>query len=238
MTLNHRMAQAQPPHPDCRASLHHALPAVVVHRALRREFRLAGPLVSRVPVGDITRAGVLGRHLDFLLRGLHHHHQLEDDQIWPVLHARLPVGDRPILVAMQEQHEEIERRVQRIARLLAAWPANAAAVAAFRGPLAEQLEALDELLSVHLDMEEQVALPLAEQHLTAAEWKQIGRLAEAGNPRHERALVFGMLQYEGDPQALSSMLSSAPLPVRILLPRFARRAYRRYAIAVHGTPTP
>jgi iron-sulfur cluster repair protein YtfE (RIC family) len=219
-------------------SLHFTLPAVVVHQALRREFRLAGPLVSRVPVGDAERARVVSRHLDFLLRGLRHHHELEDDQIWPLLHARLPVGARRTIVTMHDQHRHIDLLVERINQLMAAWPTKPAAVAAFRGPLADQLETLHELLTVHLDMEERIALPLAEEHLTEAEWTEIGRLAEASNPRNERALTFGMLQYEGDPHVLASMLASAPPPVRLLLPHLARRAYRRHAIAIHGTPTP
>jgi hypothetical protein len=34
------------------------------------------------------------------------------------------------------------------------------------------------------------------------------------------------------------MLAPAPLPVRVLVPRLGRRAYRRHALAVHGTTTP
>jgi hypothetical protein len=139
---------------------------------------------------------------------------------------------------MQDQHRHIEQLVQRITQQLAVWPTNPAAVAAFRGPLADQLDTLHELLTVHLDMEERIALPLAERHLTPAEWTEIGRLAEAGNPPRERALAFGMLQYEGDPHVLASMLAPAPAPVRIVLPHLARRAYRRHALEIHGTPTP
>ena len=238
MTPIPQTTHPEPPHSGDAPSLHHSLPAVMVHRALRREFRLAAPLVGRVPVGDTARARVVSDHLDFLLRGLHHHHELEDEQIWPVLHSRLSVRERQTLVTMQEQHGEIDRLVQRIAQLLAAWPANAASVAAFRSPLAEQLDALHDVLQVHLEMEERVALPLAEQHLTPSEWKHIGRIAESGHQRAERALAFGMLQYEGDPRVVCSMLESAPLPVRLLVPRLARRAYRRHAVSIHGTPTP
>eukprot|EP01041_Mallomonas_annulata_P021422 gene21422-41471_t len=135
MTPVHQTTRPAPPHPSTALALQHALPAVMVHRALRREFRLAAPLVRRVPVGDTARARIVSDHLDFLLRGLHHHHELEDEQIWPALHGRLSVRERQTLVVMQEQHGDIDRLVQKIAQLLAAWPANAASVAAFRGPL-------------------------------------------------------------------------------------------------------
>jgi hypothetical protein len=51
-------------------------------------------------------------------------------------------------------------------------------------------------------------------------------------------LVLGMIVHDGDPEVVGTMLAGAPAPVRWLLPRLARRAYRRHALAVHGTATP
>ena len=47
-----------------------------------------------------------------------------------------------------------------------------------------------------------------------------------------------MFQYEGDPAVLARMLADAPAPVRWLVPRLARRAFRRHALQIHGTATP
>ena len=44
--------------------------------------------------------------------------------------------------------------------------------------------------------------------------------------------------YEGDPEVIRLMLAPAPLPVRILVPWLGRRAFRRRALALYGTPTP
>ena len=217
-------------------TLQRCLPAIVVHNALRREFRLAGPLVRRVEVGDVARAQFVGRHLDFLLRGLHHHHELEDDMIWPQLRQRASSDALEIVDVMQAQHDEIDRLVRGTTLLVTMWSTDADEDV--RDGLAEELEALHAVLVQHLDMEEHVVLPLAERLLTLAEWRELGRRAEAGNPRSERVLAFGMLQYGGDAEVLASMLESAPLPARILVPRLARRAYRRHAVAIHGTPAP
>lgn len=216
--------------------LRHALPAVVVHTALRREFRLAGPLVRRVDDGDARRARRVADHLDFLLRGLHHHHVLEDELIWPVLRERTTVDVAPIVDVMQAQHDDIDDLVGSTVGLMSAWQAEARSDV--RDPLADVLDALHADLAAHLDLEERVVLPLAEEHLTVSEWREIGQRAEADHARDERALSFGMLQYEGDPAVLATMLASAPRPVRVLVPRLARRAYRRHAVAIHGTPTP
>ena len=52
------------------------------------------------------------------------------------------------------------------------------------------------------------------------------------------SLVFGMIQYEGDPKVVVQMLADAPAPVRWLVPRLSRRAFRRHARRLHGTATP
>jgi hypothetical protein len=51
-------------------------------------------------------------------------------------------------------------------------------------------------------------------------------------------VTFGMIQHEADPVVVARMISGAPPPVRWLLPRLARRAFRRYALRIHGTATP
>ena len=59
-----------------------------------------------------------------------------------------------------------------------------------------------------------------------------------GTPRNELALTLGMYQYEGAPEAIAQMLSEAPPPVRWVVPKLSRRAFRRHALRIHGTPTP
>ena len=66
----------------------------------------------------------------------------------------------------------------------------------------------------------------------------MGEAGRAGTPRRLALLVFGMFGYEGDPDVVRGMLAEAPAPVRALLPRLARRSFRRYALRVHGTATP
>lgn len=216
--------------------LHHALPAIVVHTALRREFRLAAPLVRDVIVTDTHRIEVVTRHLDLLLRLLHHHHELEDDLVWPILRERADEALQPVVDQMEEQHIEIARLADEAAVLLT--DLDTTAEIADRDRLADVLDDLHLHLVEHLDLEERLVLPLAERHVHATEWEEIGRHADEATPKNERALTFGMLQYEGDPDVLASMLEPAPRLVRLLVPRLAHRAFRRHAIAVHGTPTP
>ena len=59
-----------------------------------------------------------------------------------------------------------------------------------------------------------------------------------GVRKSQLPLVFGMLQYEGDPDVIAMMLAHAPAPARLLMPFLAPRAFARYAVRVHGTATP
>jgi hypothetical protein len=90
----------------------------------------------------------------------------------------------------------------------------------------------------HLSAEEEQLLPIAARHVTAAEWQRLGEEGMAGVRQSQLPLAFGMMQYEGDPEALAEMLSHAPLLARLLMPVLAPRAFARYSKRVHGTATP
>lgn len=47
---------------------------IVVHTALRREFRLVPGLVRDTPVGDVARASSVAAHLELMTSFLHLHH--------------------------------------------------------------------------------------------------------------------------------------------------------------------
>jgi hypothetical protein len=66
----------------------------------------------------------------------------------------------------------------------------------------------------------------------------MGEAARANTQRSEFLLVLGMIIQDGDPEIVAHMLAAAPTPVRWLLLKLGRRAYRRHARAVHGTTTP
>ena len=97
---------------------------------------------------------------------------------------------------------------------------------------------VDAALVEHLTAEEEQLLPIAAANLTEAEWEQLGAEGMAGLRKSQLPLVFGMLQYQGDPEVIAMMLSHAPGPARLLMPFLAPRAFARYSRRVHGTATP
>ncbi len=209
---------------------------VVVHTALLREFRLAPAAVVRVPVGDRGRAATVDRHLGLLCELLHHHHVGEDELLWPLLRARLPVG---ALVALEEgeaQHAGLDRALQLLRSARREWVQGVDT--GTRDGLVDRLRSLHGLLAEHLDSEERAVLPLAAAHLTEAEWRAVGEAGAAAVPKTSLPLVFGMFAYEGDPQVLASMLAAAPAVPRLVVTLIAARVYARRAAQLYGTRRP
>ncbi|QNN52676.1 hemerythrin domain-containing protein [Nocardioides mesophilus] len=209
---------------------------LVVHTAIRREFRLAPGLVLGVAEGDTERSAVVAEHVADLLRLLHHHHQGEDRLIWPLMLERLPEDLAPIVHTMESQHAGISASIEQVEEALPAWRSSAAA--GLGEDLAARLEAMRTLLEEHLALEERELLPLAARALSQQEWDRLGEEGMASLDKKDASLALGMFMYEGDPAVIKTMLSHAPLLPRLLLPHLAPAAYRRYARRVYGTTTP
>ena len=207
-----------------------------IHSFLRRETRLAGGVVRRTAPGDVRRAAVVDDHLEVLMTSLHHHHTVEDDHLWPLLLQKVPDELAPIVHLMESQHAGVDAAITGIAETRRAF--RASALPADRDRLAGLLDDLHTALVEHLEAEETRLLPIAARALTQQEWDAMGEAGKAGTPVRLALLVFGMFGYEGDPEVVTGMLADAPAPVRALLPRLARRSFRRYALRVHGTATP
>ncbi|TCC53656.1 hemerythrin domain-containing protein [Kribbella capetownensis] len=209
---------------------------VVVHIYMRREFRLAPGLVRAVEDGDTRRAGTVCAHLEFLTTTLHHHHTGEDRLLWPKLLERVPEELAPIVHLMEAQHERVAAVLEGIERVRPQWRSSARP--AERDELARLLDELYVSLSEHLDAEEERLLPIAARTVTMAEWLQLGEEGVKDNRKQDLPLILGMIQYEGDPEVVAEIVSHTPWLIRSFVPMLSRRAFRKHALAVHGTATP
>jgi hemerythrin-like domain-containing protein len=208
----------------------------LIHTIYRREFRLAGETIRGVAPGDTARAAVVADHLELVHDNLHHHHTAEDDLLWPLLLTRVPDELAPLIHLMEQQHATVEALVADVAEAMPRWRETADPLV--RDALADLHDRLYLHLVEHMDAEEERLLPIASRNVTQDEWEAMGERARSGTPRSRSLLVLGMIVQDGDPALVDLMLAGAPAPVRWLLPRLGRRAYRRHARAVYGTPAP
>ncbi|MBW8486960.1 hemerythrin domain-containing protein [Actinomadura sp. PM05-2] len=194
---------------------------VVIHRGLRRESRVLAEQIGAVRDGDRARARVLAKHLRDYLIGLHHHHTGEDDLIWPLLLSRVDLG-ADVVLRMEAQHEKVAASIDAVRDAAARWRGDAAG----RDALVAALRAHRAVLVEHLDDEEANLLPLAERHLTAAEWDAQGEhFAKAA--KHRALLLLGVVLEDATPEEHARFLGAMPAPARAVWHLLGRPLYAR-----------
>lgn len=207
---------------------------VIVHRVFRREFRLLPDLVRAVADGDTTRAALVGRHADELVTALHHHHTGEDQLLWPRLRERTAVNVE-LVATMERQHEHVAVLLATAHDVIPAW--SAAADASTRDKLAAILGEVSTALDEHLTQEEREILPLAEQHMTADEWAELGKRGMAAIPKDRLFVFLGHMLEETTPGERMHMLRNLPVPARVLYQVVGKRQYKRETAAVRADIT-
>lgn len=213
---------------DAKADVHEM---AVIHRVFRRELRLLPELLRAVPAGDTERMRVLTGHAHLILEFLHSHHTGEDENLWPLLLERA-APDGELIRSMQAQHTEVASCVEGATELLDRLEQSADPGLA--DLLAKQIDRLAGVLASHLDQEERSILPLAERHLSVAEWEKLGEHGRSHTARENLPIVFHAILEEADQAERSALLAKLPTLPRLLLPTLGKRQYRRYIQRVRG----
>lgn len=208
----------------------------IPHSIFRGEFRSAPGMVRNVREGDAHRAGVVTGHLQFLLEALTDHHTAEDELLWPLLQERVQAQVEPIIGVMESQHAQIHRVAETLNGQLASWATDPSS--AHRDAVADTCDSALALLEEHLGAEERDILPIAARAISQSEWDEIGDRAMGALPKDKKMLVLGTIRYWAPPEQSAAIASDIPRPVRPLVTALADRAFRKEAVAVHGTATP
>ncbi|MET7397715.1 hemerythrin domain-containing protein [Dactylosporangium sp. NPDC005572] len=202
---------------------------VVVHRVFRRESRWLPELVGRVAPGDVPRATALAALAREYVEGLHSHHTSEDALLWPKLLARVDL-DAELVLRMEQQHEVVSHGLDDIEALLASWERTADAAA--RDALVAALRQHRADLLLHLDEEETSVLPLVAEHITPAEWAELGEHAREKTPKNKLLFLMGALLEEATPEETARFMSMIPVPARLLWHLVGKRAYAKQMRAI------
>jgi iron-sulfur cluster repair protein YtfE (RIC family) len=204
---------------------------VVVHRTFRRSCAELPDLVRGLRPGDTARAGLVVDAVRFMLMGLEAHHVSEDEFLWPRLAARAVVQAEAI-TRMEEQHHRLEELVTQVRGALDGLAADP------RQPLCEQVVAqlaeLGSVLTAHMDEEENTILPLAAEHLSVAEWEELGEISLAKLEKKHLLRAFSALMAVATPEEQQTILTKAPLPARLLWRLSGRRSQARWEARLHG----
>jgi hemerythrin-like domain-containing protein len=194
----------------------------VVHAAVRRDFERLESALGSARDGDVARASQLDRAYANLHRELTHHHEGEDQFVFPFL-ARAG-GDPDLLKAMDDEHQAMADALAETRSAMAAYGSSGSARDAenARASVARTRVVVDR----HLSHEENDLEPLLEPHLQSAQWKRVEKQLRPRSP----AVAGRFLAWISDgmtDDGRAYLRSTIPAPVTSLLGRIAGRAYHR-----------
>ena len=198
----------------------------IVHRTFRNAYEESARLVRAAPSPSPERVTFLADHIDFGIAALHHHHEGEDELLYPKLIQRVP-EQAPMTEQVEHEHLAIKTALEAASAACAAWRQRPSAETG--EALAAALDHLNAVVQPHLDDEENKVVPLAAVTLTQQEWDAMGKQGVAWIPRNKRGIAFGMiLEPLGDADR-AYMMRSLPAPVRMLYPFLIERPWKKYA---------
>ena len=140
------------------------------HEIILRGLRVLEVLAAKAAGGDAVPAQAVDTLLEFLTGFADaHHHGKEEEILFPAMEvAGFPRDAGPVGVML---HEHVQGR-QLVSALRAAAPQAAGDVAA-RARFADTARAFAALLSAHIDKENRVLFPMADQAISGGERRQV-----------------------------------------------------------------
>jgi iron-sulfur cluster repair protein YtfE (RIC family) len=203
----------------------------IIHETFRRAFEESSRLVRASPTPSPSRVAFLADHVDFGLTMLHHHHEGEDEILYPLLVERAP-EHAARTEQIDHEHQEVKGAIDVARKACERWRRSPSTESAEE--LATSLDALNTALVPHLDNEEREIVPLAAVTVTQKEWDSLAKHGIAAIPGNKKLIAFGMILEPLKPADRLYMLSNVPPPVKVLYRLVGRRAWDKYATTLRS----
>lgn len=204
----------------------------IVHRTFDQMYGEAVSLVRAAKTPTTDRVTLLADFIDFGVMMLHHHHEGEDESLYPTLIARVP-DQAASTEEIEHEHQLVKNALEEVSKACALWRRDPSAENG--EALAQSIEGLQTVLTAHVKDEEEKVVPLAAVTLTQKEWDAIGSQAVAKIPAKWKGIAFGMMLEPLDASDRALMKSKLPPPVRMLYPLMIDRPWKKYAAKLRGT---
>ena len=199
----------------------------IIHAAVRRDVARTGRALRAMRDGDAERARQIQTAWRNLVRELTHHHEAEDEHLWPFLRSR--GVELSLLETMEAEHVAMKTAlgsVRSSIEALVAAPTAANATAA-----ADEVSRAETVINGHLEHEERdVEAPLGDLE-DDAEFKELAKkLRPASIVDAANALAW--MQDGAGERERTALRSNIPGPVVTVLTALLGRRYRREVAAV------
>ena len=201
----------------------------IVHSALRRDLERSRVVLTAGTVPDARRAA-LAEHLVWMMDFLHHHHEGEDNGLYPLVRTKdAALGE--ILDSMNCEHAAIVPAMDEVKMAARSWakdPTQTPRVLA-------AIEALNAVLGPHLKHEEEEMMPLVQQTVSQREWQEWDQATNVG-PKSSKQLAFEghWLIDNTTAEERNTVVHQVPAVPRFFLVNFMGGSYRRRRAALWG----
>lgn len=194
----------------------------IIHAAVRRDVARTEQALRALREGDTARVHQVQVAWANLVRELTHHHEAEDEHVWPFLESR--GFDLALMEEMEAEHVAMKTALRSVSvslDTLAAAPTAANASAA-----ADEVARAATVVNGHLDHEERDVEGLMDEIKEDAEFKALSRKLRPQSTV-DAANALAWMQDGAGERELSSLRATIPAPVVAILTRFVARRYAR-----------
>jgi hemerythrin-like domain-containing protein len=191
--------------------------AVLETRLIHDVHRQASSLLIEAAARPAAPAAALADLRDFLVAHLHHHHESEDDILWPMIVAKSPEAAEPLAGLTAEHH-----RLDTALAVLSAAPTDGDAG---RAALKDAAATVRDVIHLHLEHEEAALFPALRDHVSDEAWADFSRQVIMTTPEVGMHLLVGFLEQVGTPEEVEILLGAMPAPVRTALHEQAQATF-------------
>jgi hemerythrin-like domain-containing protein len=200
----------------------------IAHRAMRGDARRLARLMDEIAAGDerpgAARLNAIATFATKLCDGIHHHHQAEDNVLWPVIVRS--AGAEVDLTDLSDDHAQLDPLLEEIG-----WSATRLGkdpVAPKR--MAQALGTLADLLDEHIEEEERLLFPIIAKYVSEEDWTTVENEVRKGG---DLAFDLPRIGQYARPDELAELRRLAG-PVLALLLSLLSRGHRRRQKTVFG----
>ncbi|QKT11520.1 hemerythrin domain-containing protein [Rhodococcus sp. W8901] len=204
----------------------------IVHSALRRDLARARDTLTSWPAPFDAQRIAIADHLLWMMKFLHHHHESEDNHLYPLVRLRNQKA-YPLLDEMNADHRSIVPAMQRVEEVAGAYRDSAEA----KDATVAAIDRLSELLLPHLEREERQMMPIVSATITEAEWREWDEefnIKPLGPIELFDEGLFIVDDAEPDDRrAIVQLVPAIPrwLMLHVMIKRYRRAAFRRWRSA-------
>lgn len=196
--------------------------AVTETRLTHELHRRATTLLTQAALRPAVPLEALAELRVYLVKNLHHHHETEDQQLWPMILKASPETAAE-LESLSTEHHQLDAA-------LAALEAAPIASDSDRQTLHLAAEEVRTLVHRHLDHEEPVLFPALTEHVSPESWTAFSEQVIATSPTEAAHLTIGFFDEVGTPEEVAQILAGLPEPAQQFVPMMREQA--RAALAV------